>query len=72
MFIRFLLYLLLIYIVYRLIKSLFGNFFEHRRSEGTEVGGATRSEQPIRSDIDEAEIEDATFEEIEEDSREKP
>lgn len=71
MFIRFLLYLLLIYLVYRLIKSLFGNFLEQRRREGTEVGGASASERRKRSDIEDAQIEDATYEEIEEDSHEK-
>lgn len=67
MFLRFFFYLLLIYLVYRLIRSLFGSFLDQRRGT-TKVHGSSHPERQARSDIDEAEIEDATFEEIDEDS----
>ena len=68
MLLRFLFYLLLVYLIYRLIRSLFGRFLEQRSRQHTEVYRASEEEHRKRSNINQAEIEDATFEEIDENS----
>ena len=68
MIIRFFFYLLLIYLIYRLIRSLFGSFLKQKNRSQSNVYGTSEEEHRKMSDIDQAEIEDATFEEIDEDA----
>lgn len=66
-FMKFLFYLLLVFLVYYLIRSLFGRFLEPKSHTPSGVQGTSQEKKNGRSDIDESEIEDATFEEIDED-----
>jgi len=68
MILRFFFYLLLIYLIYRLLRSLFGSFLKQKNRSQSNVYGPSEEERRKTSDIDQAEIEDATFEEIDEDS----
>ena len=68
MIIRFFFYLLLIYLIYRLIWSLFGSLLKQKNRSQANVYGPSEEKHRKMSDIDQAEIEDATFEEIDEDS----
>jgi len=69
MFLRLILYGFLIFIGYRFIRNVVGNFLEGQRDAPADSVREPRRKQNTNRDLNKADIEDASFEEIDEDSQ---
>lgn len=63
---RFILYLILVYLLFLLVRRLFASYLEKRRRSPTVLGTSESKGPKRKTEIDEGDIEDAKFEEIEE------
>jgi hypothetical protein len=66
--IRLFIYGLLVYLIYRLIRNVFGNLLGERRHPESHLYEPSAKKQKENRDKDDAEIEDAIFEELDEET----
>lgn len=69
MIIRFLLYVLLFYLIYRLIRNIFRNVLGQRHHPEPDQFEASANKRQEHRDIDKTNIEDAIFEDIDDDTK---